>query len=304
MRTRLWYTVMLVIGVLGVAATLAFACLCLSITITTPAQDGKSTFSSDPKDITCQCDTTGMCIVTWSCKDIAGVTESWPGGSTGTSVTLRLTTLPTSNSAFGEIWVMAEDTGTGKYDLNTFDLFFSEEATNNPGEVEVPNWYYYWSQTSADYGTHNYDSGYAGMGQCYFDNGAWRAYIGTEANETTTILKYSGANGIDCFAQTCRHEEQHRQDFSSLWGAGTDRNNDDDPDVDWLPTDNGTVTENSLGTSYHEGGYDPDDANSVPDHWEYGVNWRDCEDYCMHRHASWTNGSANSVDWANPGKQY
>ncbi len=304
MRATLWYAMMLAIGVLAVAATLAFAVCCLSITITTPAHLGKSTFSSDPKDISCLCDTEGICTVTWSSENIGGgVTESWPSGNTGTSVTLRLTTLPNDNSHFGPTWVQATDGAVS--DKNDFDLFFSEEATNNPGEVEVPNWYYYWSDTLADYGTHNYDSGLDSCGITYFDEGAWRSYIGTEANETPTApLKYPCTHGIDCFAQVCRHEERHRQDFSSLWGAGTDRNNDDDPDVDWLPTDNGTVTENSLGTPYHEGGYNPNVEASVPDHWHYGPLWRDCEDYCMHRHAVWNNGDADSVDWANPGKQY
>ena len=65
-----------------------------------------------------------------------------------------------------------------------------------------------------------------------------------------------------------------------------------------------TKTENSLGTPYHVGGYDPDEPASVPDDLDYGANFKDCEDYALHRQTTWENGIANSVDWANPGKQY
>ena len=85
----------------------------------------------------------------------------------------------------------------------------------------------------------------------------------------------------------------------------TDRNNDDDPDVDWLPTGADPEIERELGKPYHPpDGYDPTQPASVDNHLGYGEGWRDCEDYAMHRQTGWENGSANSVDWANPGKQY
>ena len=43
----------------------------------------------------------------------------------------------------------------------------------------------------------------------------------------------------------------------------------------------------------------------ILDHDNYGVSDpNDCEDYCLHRQVSWTNGSANSSDWSHPGKQW
>jgi len=200
MRATLWYTMTLVIGVLAVGVAVVFAC-CLSITITTPSAGGKSTFSSSPKNISCQCDTTGPCTVTWSSEDIAGVTESWPSGSTGTSVTLRLTTLPSDNDEFGDIWVKATDGAVSH--THHFDLFFPEEATSHPGGG-TPNWYYYWSQVeSVHYGTHNYDPGSAAS-YTDFVGGAWRSYIGTDANESAAAGCWN-AEGIDFFAHMCRH---------------------------------------------------------------------------------------------------
>lgn len=293
MRATLWYTMILVIAVLAVAVALVFA-TCLSITITTPSAAGKSTFSSSPKNISCQCDTTGTCTVTWSSEDIAGVSESWPSGSTGTSVTLRLTTLPSDNDQFGDTWVKAAY-GTVS-DTNHFDLFFSEEETNHPGGG-TPNWYYYWSQTSADYGTQSY-SGQAGTGQCVFTGGTWVAYLYSGANETTAAGTWNNAEGIDLFANLCRHEERHRLDMIALWGVNSDRVAADDLDEDWLPDDD----EAALVPGH---AYDNEDRCTYTDTFNYGEDpIPDVEDYCLRRQAAWSNGDADDEDWANPGHQY
>ena len=43
---------------------------------------------------------------------------------------------------------------------------------------------------------------------------------------------------------------------------------------------------------------------NLEDHFNYGDGFIDVEDYCMHREASWTKGSANSQDWSVGGKQW
>lgn len=222
--------------------------------------------------------------------------------------------MPANNTDFGrktaEFYLLDPDDANRRvFDIYEapVKVYFPEEATNNP-DGTVHNWYYYWSQTAADYGTHNYDTA---IGRSYTDffsaDGLWKSIIGTDANESGAAGTWNDAEGIDFFANICRHEERHRLDLITLWGASSDRvpaNDNDTPFGDYLPTNNGTVTENSLGTPYHSGGYDPTLTVSFIDHMKYGFGWSDIEDYCMHREVSWTNGTADSVDWACPGHQY
>lgn len=276
--------------------------------IVSPCEGSKATFndwSPGYKMIFCTADAGDFShpvSVTWSCEDIPETWEWWSPGAFGSDTILWLTELPPNNSDFGDTWVHA--TSSEGSDTNHFKLFFSKDATNNPGGT-LPNWYYYWSQTSAAYGTHNYDStNMDESGYTQFESGVWRSYICHGASHHAVTWTWNYAEGIDYFANICRHEERHRQDMSSLWGSYYDPAND--PDQDGLPTDNGTVTENSLGTPFHAGGYDPNRMITIGlvDHFNYGSGWKDSEDYCLHREAAWTNGSADSVDWANPGHQY
>ncbi len=292
---------------LFLSSEIVYACSATSVTIISPSAGSKCTFnnaSTGVKEISCSASAipsgrTGY--ITWSCENITDTVETWPYGSNGGGpLTLTLSGLPSSNSSFGDTWIKASVDSVS--DTKHILLFYSEEATNNPGG-SLPNWYYYWSQTSAHYGTHNYDSSTT-RSYTNFISGAWRSYIGSDTNEYAGAGTWDNAEGIDFFANVCRHEERHRLDMSTLWGSSNNRTQVGDPDEDYLPTDNGTVTENSLGTAYHSSGYDPTIAASVPDDLDYGEGFRDCEDYALHRQASWTNGSANSSDWANPGKQY
>lgn len=81
--------------------------------------------------------------------------------------------LPAHNSDFGNKQVSVKVDG----DLNITDtanvqVFFMAIANNHPdpdlaiypGAPRTPNWYFYWSQTSANYGTHVYGGGVAGGG--------------------------------------------------------------------------------------------------------------------------------------------
>ena len=116
-----------------------------------------------------------------------------------------------------------------------------------------PNWYYYWEQTSANYGTHGYAED---EWQCrtQFDTGSssWKSYIKYGGDETSGAGTWSSASGIDFYANLCRHEERHRLDMIALWGASTNRTEAQDPDGDWLPTN----SEAGLGSAYHTGAYD------------------------------------------------
>lgn len=236
----------------------------------------------------------------WFIGWISGsTTTSDPDPAEGAEVEFTYTTLPSANSEFGvkELHLkhlMFESDMV----MTPVEIFFPRDATNHPGGG-TPNWYYYWSQTAASYGTHSYAPG---TSYTDFLGGSWIARIGDDA-----CGNWGGYDGIDFFAYVCRHEARHQQDFSTLWGAGTDRDNQRDPDRDWLPTISPVTgaTESSLGMPFHPPtGYDPTLAASVPDHFGYGTAWRDCEDYCMHRQVPWTAGTADSEDWTYLGHQW
>src|SRR6266851_1760963 len=62
---------------------------------------------------------------------------------------VTFTGLPTANSAMGRKNVMITVDGAVK-DQKAMEVFFPKVAANHPGgQVGSPNWFYYWSQTSA-----------------------------------------------------------------------------------------------------------------------------------------------------------
>jgi hypothetical protein len=270
-----------------------------SLKVFNGATPGQCSFGCSASAIpTCPSDS-----VRWTCEDITQTAEEWSADPpVGCSITLTLEGLPPHNSDFGSTWVHVD--GCGKSDTNTFKLFFYEEATNNPGG-QYPNWYYYWSETPADFGTHTYANplpcgATSQMGITCFVDGAWRSYIGRDANETSAAGTWNNAEGIDFFANLCRHEERHRLDMIDLWGANSGIRPAEDIDGDFLRD----AREQAIGAPFHAGGYDPALKATIADHFNYGAGWNDCEDYCLHREEAWNNGDADQQDWACPGHQW
>jgi hypothetical protein len=224
----------------------------------------------------------------------------WPT-SNGTWGSNTLTcTLDSSNAAFtpsqdGELIL----TGTPSYFSNnqSVKVFFEEKGTQNP-DGTVPNWYYYWKQTGAYSGTVRYDAA-GGSGYTNFVGGSWKAYCGPDSCEKAGGGCWGGAEGIDFFANICRHEMQHVSDMIQSWGAGAGHDPAFDADGDWL----WDAIEPYIGD-----GYDPTDPTTYKDTFGYnndGSVWlRDVEHYCLRREAAWTTGDADTVDWAKPGKQW
>ena len=256
------------------------------------------------------------------------------------------TGLPANNSDFGTkqvtLTVAAADINTTQ--SANVQVFFSRGYHDHPGpdlpmtldvgEVSTPNWYFYWSQTSANFGTHYYTGGTAvSTGVTYFSKAGdthfttpkntWVSLIYLGASTQAAAGTWNNAEGIDFFANICRHEEQHRMDLLNVLWGNRDVNQNlkageiGDQDGDYLPTDvlspsgDGThVKEHDLGAMYHpelpKGGYDPKSPLTMMlrDHFNYGVNFNDGEDFCLHRQQSWTNGSADKQDWAHPEHQW
>lgn len=222
------------------------------------------------------------------------------------------TTLPALNSAFGDKDVTMTCTGpVSTTQTSHVRVFFAKGATNHPDPDaptkagRTPNWFFYWRQTDAGGGLDNYYGG-AGSGsptgRCYYDSTThWTCLIYDGAATGPYGALYGGAKGIDLYAHIARHEDRHKQDMTGFWG-NADRVPAQDADGDYLPGSQ----EPTIGAPYHSGGYDPNVFATFPDHFNYGnpTGWSDAEDYCMHREASWSNGSANDQDWAKPGKQW
>jgi hypothetical protein len=175
------------------------------------------------------------------------------------------------------------------------------DTKNHPGTGSgtTPNWFFYWAQTSAN--LLNTTTDYIGSARShydYFDNR--KIKLGDDC-AGTQIAAWGTPKGIDCYAWTTGHESKHHIQITSFWP--TNWNGSQDSDSDWLP--------NSQETTYMPGrNYDPINAATFPDSIGYGENpIRDVEDIAMRSQNSpygldklWTNGAADSEDWASPGK--
>ena len=227
--------------------------------------------------------------IAWSLTPIEN-SDLKPKKPKGDEITFTYTDLPISNSQFGDKNLQAsltldESTVT---DTQIAQIFFTKTATNNPGGKE-PNWYYYWSQTSASSGTHKYnpnlgtDGAYT-LGENYF-------YIGPSASGQDGGY-YVDGEGIDNFGSTCLHEGKHMDYFLTAWGSYSNylaKKPTEDKDGDYLKD----ADEPALG-------YDPT-KKGTPDN-KY-CSSDDFEDLACCAEATWKISSADSEDWADPGHQ-
>ena len=90
--------------------------------------------------------------------------------------------------------------------------------------------------------------------------------------------------GIDVFASVVLHEWTHLENYHDWWPEGYKAAEDSDDDL--VPDD-------------REAGYGLDPLNRDT----FGLGLRDSEIPAYLQAHTWRSGSANDVDWANPGKQ-
>jgi len=157
----------------------------------------------------------------------------------GPTARLMRSSLYWSNSDFGDhtISVSYEDssliTHTGSV---TVKVFFKKYDETNPGNVD-PNWYYYWSQTSATTGSHYYGGDNGNVDGEYFSGDNF-FYIYDHASETSEVGGGYRSNrpagievsGIDLFAVVCLHENLHQTHYFDWVATGLA-----DSDGDWVP---------------------------------------------------------------------
>lgn len=203
--------------------------------------------------------------------------------------------LPAYNSSFGAQNVIAiHSSFEGSTCCRRFLLFFPRTGTNCPTEMAypVPNWYYYWSDTSASYGPNGYKPD-APDPYGWTPIGSDVTWIGPLAH--TSLPDYPGYEGIDFYALTCRHEAVHLADWAAWWPGGYNANADQDGD---LVPDN---LEAGLGYDDSKRDTDGDGQNDFEDHARDHA--RDTSPPWDAQHG-WNIGDANSEDWACPGKQW
>lgn len=122
-------------------------------------------------------------------------------------------------------------------------IFFTRDAGNNPGR-ERPNWAYYWAQTRAGQGI-PFAIGKSRCGKDLGRSGGMYDYCSDEiylpADKPTVACRHRpGAKrrneGIDCFAQTLRHERHHQIELKQWWrGEPIVPISLSDPDGDLMP---------------------------------------------------------------------
>ena len=187
-----------------------------------------------------------------------------------------------------------------KCDEESCEVFFPKSATNHPGgQAGSPNWYFYWSQTTANGA--NTTMVYTNGPSSYYDYFAGRTIFIDADTCDSHIAAWGTPQGIDCFAWVTAHEAKHHTQLTGFWP--TNWVAAQDIDSDWLP--------NNQETNYMPGrAYSPTNAATFPDTVGYGQNpIPDYEDINMRSQTSpygldvlWSNGTANAEDWANPGK--
>jgi hypothetical protein len=233
--------------------------------------------------------------VQWTLASIEGSTLTWLNSGVGVyseafhdwREEASYSGLPTDNAAFGAKGATVAISGLNCPQNGSAKIFFDMTAKNHPGSGSgtTPNWYYYWSQTGADNGSHSYDDSIVAptFGKTVWENGQWVAKIGRDDYQSTG--RYGGVDGIDHFANTVRHENQHVTDLGSWWPTGYNNSLDGD----------GDVVPDSLEPSL---GYDPNATDTD------GDGDRDVEDHAYDNQPDWDEGSADSSDWAKNGHQW
>ena len=243
--------------------------------------------------------------VSFTVDNILGATMQWsaqnPNGKATVNngflcATVTFTDLPGVNASFG-LKTARVFYDSVKKDEKNYEVFFPRDANNNPGVMDVPNWFYYWKQTSAN-GANTVMIYTNSGGSEYLFPGI--IYIGATAVSEGRAT-WGSPKGIDRFAWTTRHEAKHHTQLTGFWPTGYDSARDFNGN--WIPDE--------IEATYMSGRYFNSNGHQYSDEFGYGENpISDVEDICMRSQTPpysldvlWNNGYADTEDWASPGKQ-
>jgi hypothetical protein len=282
------------------------------IVITAPANLDKVTFDSSATGIL-SITATGTVnplpayqdSLIWSITPIAGCSLLVsPPDARGQTVDFTFRHLPSDNDEFGNKYIKASLPRWNLAESVLVQVFFTKYASNHPlaSHPEWPNWYYYWRYTPAmvvapqEFGGDSCLAGRAG----YYD--APRLESKFHICDSAATISYSYCDstnwdGIDLFAATERHENEHYVDMWTFWPNGYNQAADMDPPV-YPDTIYGDLVPDTLEGTYLYPNFNRFLKDSDND------GYIDFEDLGYDQECTWIKGTADSVDWANPGHQY
>lgn len=268
--------------------------------------------------------------IKWTLPELEGSTRTTtPPSGSGANIKVTYLGLPKTNSSFGKKAVQAMlDVGACKIsDSKEIKIFFPRDEKNNP-DGNAPNWFYYWSQTSARTGpakfkgteSHceeaiNRTDGTVGFYRAKQLDSVYYicdlAKMGTEFPFMTVqwgsndALKNVPVTGIDTFAVASHHENGHYTHFKTWWFQHK-ANHPFSPTEDM----NKNSVKDTIETQLDK------DQDMIPDTQEAGLGFDPTKKYTYPGEdddeeiatwkieAEWKIGSADKEDWANPGKQW
>jgi len=243
--------------------------------------------------------------VKWTITPIVGSTlRTKPDPPQGDTIHFRYENMPRANSQFGRKYIEAKLASYNVADSVKVKAFYPKYATNDPDPAhDWPNWYYYWRYTDAVVlgpQTFRGDSCSDSTAGYFLPPEPGFHICDSAATESYSECDSQTWNGIDLFAATERHENQHRLDWWDFWGnhGGYNQAADMDPPV---PPD--TIIGDEVPDSLEGPGHRFPNFNPLLKDSD-GDFHKDFEDLAYDMECNWIRGSADSVDWANPGHQY
>ncbi len=253
----------------------------------------------------------------WTLDPIEGSTKSVsPDPPNVYNPVFTYTTLPSANSEFGNKTLTVSRADGSEWTARVVQIFYTGTADNHPevanpintmvaqdGSGCIPNWFYYWRQTSACLGEPLICNQSHAFWNTSVSPPRWEAHIGRNANlyyhpcpdlaaDPNLTFGDNGphqwaASGIDTFAWECRHEGRHVEAYNIWWPGGDNyRAGNSDYQFDEIP--------DAYEIKY---GYDKLKGDSNGDHMGDG------EDYVIRTQQLWTHFSAQSEDWSDDGQQ-
>ncbi len=161
----------------------------------------------------------------WQFPDVPFDTEYEPGDMQGPRLDFTWRGLPKRNEDFGEYAIEVEYTDPaiagmcGPVRPLYVDVFFPIAAKNNP-DGDVPNWFYYWMQTSARNGISDVEVVECATREAgEYETGDKLVKLCDPQTYQPQVRMADGAPiaYIDGFAVTLIHEDRHRRNFREWW---------------------------------------------------------------------------------------
>lgn len=248
----------------------------------------------------------------WTLQQMGSGTREETVTGTGGSAILAYVGLPEHNSAFGEKRIEAELSRDGCECRRSrkFRAFFRGAASNHPGAADdrLPNFMYYWLQTAAGQNVpasrvryvRGMDDGSGGVVAGRADDDEGLVLMSDAARTRDCYPRHDPATraptgqaapkGIDCFAETLRHEWAHVTEYRLWWPDGYSMASD--LDLDGVPNTVEAATPGCSATSQRSCTGRPLATVSDREFQAYWIGW------------TWPIGSADKEDWSTCGRQW